>query len=125
MGLLYLIHGVHKHPSCTRLQNYDGHYKSNIRFHRGESLERFGVKVNGYTNTDLSDEDFNIITNATNGSMTKEQCYGLTLTIYYCLESPKLGSMGCKKVSSIQLFFLDREDWSDNLTMLQYEALKR
>ena len=102
-------------------ENYNGHYKSNIRFHRGESLERFGVKVNGYTNTDLPDEDYDIITKATDGSITKEKCHGLTLDEILLFGDP--GNLSVWAVKKYHLPVpLGRDDWSQNRIMLQYEA---
>ncbi len=102
-------------------KNYDGHYKSNIRFHKGEPLERFGVKVNEYTNTEISDEDFDTIAKATNGSITREQCFGLTLDDILLFGEP--GNLAVWPVKKYHLPVpLDSDDWTGSRIMLQYEA---
>lgn len=95
--------------------------KANIIFYKGEKLERFGFTVNEYTYQDMSNDDFEKIKNSSDGSITKEQCYGLSLDKILLF-----GSTGTLNVWPVKKYHLPiplpNDDWSKNRIMLQYET---
>lgn len=105
----------HKNPELT---------KENIRFFKGEPLERFGEKIRNYTNQPMPESDYqqimDIVKNET--LFTREQAHGLTLD-----KILKFGKPGTLNVWADKKYHMTipktKTEWSKNRILLQYESV--
>ena len=102
--------------------DFDNDYKANIRFYKGEKLERYGYKVHGHTGQDMPQDQFDTIQEVTDGSLTKEQLFGLTLD--KVCHTGKPGTLNVWAVKKYHLPIpLPASEWTKSRIMLQYETI--
>ena len=112
-------------PISTYLEQHKSHErkKENIRFFKGEPLERFGETVRNYTNQPMPDNHFAEIMNVVKHKnlFTREQAYGLTLD-----KILKFGQPGTLNMWAVKKYHMTipkkKQDWSKNRILLQYES---
>lgn len=98
--------------------------KANIRFFRGEPLERFGETIRFYTNTDMPDEDYNKIINAIGNdrAFSREKAFGFTLDKILFFDKPGTLNVWATKKYHLPIP-LPKKQWSADRIMLQYETV--
>lgn len=112
-------------PISTYLEQHKTHErkKENIRFFKGEPLERFGEKVRNYTNQPMSENDYKEIMDIVKDKtlFTREQAHGLTLDKILKFDKP--GTLNMWAVKKYHMTIpKKKQDWSKNRILLQYES---
>lgn len=113
-------------PVSTYLEQHKNHErkKENIRFFKGEPLERFGEKVRNYTNQPMPENDYQQIIDVVKDEtlFTREQAHGLTLD-----KILKFGKPGALNVWADKKYHMTipkkKNEWSKNRILLQYESV--
>ena len=113
-------------PVSTYLEQHKNHErkKENIRFFKGEPLERFGEKIRNYTNQPMPADDYQQIIDIVKDKnlFTREQAHGLTLD-----KILKFGNPGTLNAWADRKYHMTipkiKNQWSKNRILLQYESV--